>query len=213
VTPYINIAGVVIPLSDGLILDITRRYGRWKMNIVKSILKAIYGVIIILWLLSISFGLSSNLESAQSAVQASQLYNEATTTILGIIAGTLLLIFFEDKSTDDKSAEQTLQQAADLAFNSKHIADVLDRIEQRLDNSNAVIPKAGYEVEKTNSAVSSKLEQPLTSITDIRLCPKCDAPMIIRTSTKGENLGKLYYVCSNYPKCREILPVESQPPK
>lgn len=37
------------------------------------------------------------------------------------------------------------------------------------------------------------------------LCPKCGAPMILRTASKGENQGKQFYGCSNFPKCREII--------
>lgn len=37
------------------------------------------------------------------------------------------------------------------------------------------------------------------------LCPKCGAPMILRTASKGANQGKQFYGCSNFPKCRNIV--------
>ena len=37
------------------------------------------------------------------------------------------------------------------------------------------------------------------------LCPKCGAPMILRTASKGANQGKQFYGCSNFPKCRKIV--------
>lgn len=40
------------------------------------------------------------------------------------------------------------------------------------------------------------------------ICPKCNAPMILRTATKGERLGKKFWGCSNYPKCRNIVNVD-----
>lgn len=37
------------------------------------------------------------------------------------------------------------------------------------------------------------------------LCPRCGAPMILRTAKKGANAGKQFYGCSTYPKCRGIV--------
>lgn len=46
-----------------------------------------------------------------------------------------------------------------------------------------------------------KLQEKPSSI----LCPKCGAPMILRTASKGANQGKQFYGCSNFPKCRKII--------
>lgn len=40
------------------------------------------------------------------------------------------------------------------------------------------------------------------------MCPKCGAEMIKRVATKGTNVGKSFYGCSNFPKCRGILNIE-----
>jgi hypothetical protein len=37
------------------------------------------------------------------------------------------------------------------------------------------------------------------------LCPKCSAPMVLRKATKGQNAGKEFYGCPNYPQCKEII--------
>ena len=44
------------------------------------------------------------------------------------------------------------------------------------------------------------------------LCPKCNAPMILRTATKGANQGKQFYGCSNFPNCRAIVNIEKNSP-
>ena len=36
------------------------------------------------------------------------------------------------------------------------------------------------------------------------LCPKCGAPMVLRTASKGENVDKKFWGCSDFPKCRGI---------
>jgi predicted RNA-binding Zn-ribbon protein involved in translation (DUF1610 family) len=38
-------------------------------------------------------------------------------------------------------------------------------------------------------------------------CPKCGGAMIPRVATHGEHKGKQFYGCSNYPKCRGVLPL------
>lgn len=40
------------------------------------------------------------------------------------------------------------------------------------------------------------------------LCPKCGVPMVIRTARRGANAGQRFYGCPNYPRCRQVLPIE-----
>jgi hypothetical protein len=42
---------------------------------------------------------------------------------------------------------------------------------------------------------------------DVVKCPRCGAPMVKRKATKGENAGKEFFGCSNYPKCRGIVQI------
>ncbi len=42
----------------------------------------------------------------------------------------------------------------------------------------------------------------------VPLCPRCGAPMILRTATKGANAGKQFYGCAMFPKCRGIINIQ-----
>ncbi len=42
----------------------------------------------------------------------------------------------------------------------------------------------------------------------IEFCPKCGANMVIRTTKRGENAGKQFYGCFNYPNCRAMVEIE-----
>ncbi|MDD3394162.1 MAG: NERD domain-containing protein [Anaerotignum sp.] len=42
----------------------------------------------------------------------------------------------------------------------------------------------------------------------VKICPKCGAPMVLRTAQKGANKGEKFWGCSNYPKCIAIEKVE-----
>lgn len=39
-------------------------------------------------------------------------------------------------------------------------------------------------------------------------CPKCDTPMVLRIAKNGNQPGRKFYGCSNYPKCRMIIPFD-----
>jgi restriction system protein len=36
------------------------------------------------------------------------------------------------------------------------------------------------------------------------VCPQCGKPMVLRTGKRGTNLGKQFWGCSGFPKCRTI---------
>jgi len=177
------------------------------MKIVAILIKSLWAVIVIFWLWMISSGLTTNVATAQSAMQASQLYNEATTTILGIIAFTLILSFL-DTSTHD-TTEDIQKQVKYLAECTRYNNEILSRIEQLMRNSaapNTISPIMPGAVIQAPTPKPTQLEQPLTNISSTPPCPKGHGPMQLRTVTKGENQGKQFYACSNYPKCQEFLP-------
>ena len=179
------------------------------MKTATVVIKTIWGIIVFGWLVLISSELAANVSQAQSAMQASQLYNEATTTILGIIAFTLILNFVD--SSSDAYKKDIQQQVKYLAECAHYNSEILSRIEQQIKNSttsNTINPRAATEDEPINSTVSFKSDQPSSLSSNSQICPKCHAPMLVRTASKGEYKGKQFYVCSNFPKCEEILPVQ-----
>jgi restriction system protein len=52
------------------------------------------------------------------------------------------------------------------------------------------------------------LAHPMADTPSPPLCPKCGVPMVKRIATRGEHKGEPFYGCPNYPKCKEILPVQ-----
>lgn len=71
-----------------------------------------------------------------------------------------------------------------------------------------------YELREVAERIASVLSQAATSRavvvqgSDIPNYPTCDSPMILRTASTGPKKGSSFFGCSNYPKCREIVPVE-----
>ena len=65
---------------------------------------------------------------------------------------------------------------------------------------------AGVVPEKTQLvSVKPSFASPDTAVGP--LCPRCSSVMVRRTAKGGENAGKEFWGCSNFPKCREILTV------
>jgi len=42
------------------------------------------------------------------------------------------------------------------------------------------------------------------------ICPKCGVPMVLRTAKRGANRGKQFYGCPNYPRCREVVTLDTK---
>ena len=57
---------------------------------------------------------------------------------------------------------------------------------------------------KTNRDHVKNLESRLTNNFS-KTCPKCGNEMILRTTKSGENAGKQFWGCSQFPKCRSTL--------
>lgn len=49
---------------------------------------------------------------------------------------------------------------------------------------------------------SNKIDELIVIDDNNQTCPRCGASLVLRTARKGDNAGKQFYGCSNYPKCR-----------
>jgi len=59
---------------------------------------------------------------------------------------------------------------------------------------------------KTNCAHVKHVKNIITEKENIKnqACPKCGSSMVLREARKGQNIGKKFWGCSNFPKCRGI---------
>ncbi len=63
-----------------------------------------------------------------------------------------------------------------------------------------------------NSEVSD-LDDTHVEAEDLPLCPVCGKQMVKREAKKGKSIGKIFYGCSQFPKCRGVLEVDSVMPE
>ena len=70
-------------------------------------------------------------------------------------------------------------------------------------------PVASLNNESTLDGVDEKAPHNLQGNgIDLVLCPACSAVMLKRKAKSGDNAGKLFWICSTYPKCRGIRAIK-----
>lgn len=57
------------------------------------------------------------------------------------------------------------------------------------------------ETDQDNKSSEENMSQKL-------ICPKCGSELVLRTARNGANIGKNFYGCSGFPKCRYILNIK-----
>ena len=96
-----------------------------------------------------------------------------------------------DRQDRDEFVDQVFKAAglpllhvrAAASYSPQHIADLV-----RQAISGRGIP---------DKAVANQADTPT--------CPKCGTPMVLRTAKKGDQNGREFWGCMNYPKCRETV--------
>lgn len=77
---------------------------------------------------------------------------------------------------------------------------------------NVIDVKASVEVLSNESALDIADEKPINNLKDngidLVLCPECSAVMLKRKAKNGEDAGKLFWLCSTYPKCRGMQAIK-----
>ena len=120
---------------------------------------------------------------------------------------------------DDKSHKQKKRQDRDAfldaamnaagvpiihfpARKSYSIQDVRDKMSAHFGEPEAA------EGANVDVAVNPETDMlPSESDSDAPLCTKCGGDMVLRKAARGKNAGNEFWGCSNYPKCKTLLPV------
>jgi len=60
---------------------------------------------------------------------------------------------------------------------------------------------------KSNSEQPSHEKQINVEKERLNLCPECGKEMLMRETTKGENKGHVFWACSEFPRCKGMVPI------
>ncbi|SEP68573.1 Topoisomerase DNA binding C4 zinc finger [Lachnospiraceae bacterium RM5] len=116
-----------------------------------------------------------------------------------IIRADQLVQFIKDMDASDDLFNWTLPEVENFAkyFLGKNISDRSDYVQKYREMVRNVELEKNSETKKTEFSAKELSEKSRE-----KLCPKCGKPLKIRTATKGAYVGKQFYGCSSFPKCR-----------
>ncbi len=111
---------------------------------------------------------------------------------------------------DDKSHQRDDRQARDAFVENVFRAAALPLVRVPARKTYSVTELTGllqpYLTNLAASMPASTASQRLTGPT----CPKCGGAMVLRTAKSGENAGQKFWGCSNFPKCRGVMPYHGE---
>lgn len=110
-------------------------------------------------------------------------------------------------------ADQLIARIKELDSEITNNIDSIDEINKLahfyLEKSIANKSDYAKKYEDMLSAITTKDEEKnITKDNLIKTCPRCGAELILRTAQKGNNIGKQFYGCKSFPKCRYVENVE-----
>jgi Protein of unknown function (DUF2726)/Topoisomerase DNA binding C4 zinc finger len=105
-----------------------------------------------------------------------------------------------------------LHVPAQLSYNTNELGVMFKEVLQKKNkpaNAEAqnATPVQPAELRSEPTETKAAIEAVATE-TKAPFCPKCGTPMVLRTAKNGAQVGRKFYGCANYPKCRVILPFE-----
>ena len=112
---------------------------------------------------------------------------------------------------DDSSHKRADRQKRDVFVNDVFRVANLPLLRfpvQRSYTSDEITSKIAPLFKKDNRNVTKSTQEKIEIASSAPICPKCDIPMVLRTVKKGQHIGKQFYGCRNFPKCRENQPLQ-----
>ena len=112
-----------------------------------------------------------------------------------VIRGDQLVNYLKSLKSDFGTSLKSMREAGEkiLSMNKENRTDYYKKFDELAAS------------EKTSS--TDKSIQPNES-RDNTICPRCGGNLVLRTATKGCNVGNHFYGCSNFPKCKYILNIK-----
>ncbi len=123
---------------------------------------------------------------------------------------TIKAINREEGPGHEKTFKSTLRQSAE-GFLSRHKENPVDYTAKYRELAKAASEQNGQRAKPAGSApTNGSAANATTSETQAApqiMCPKCGAPMVLRTARQGPRAGKQFYGCSRFPACHGIVNV------
>ena len=114
--------------------------------------------------------------------------------------------------TTGKFTEEAIEWAHDKdidLIDGDELVKIVQRTKSNLSNIENLQISSSEETGSTTPASAPSDHMPCPKEGDNPpLCPQCGVPMKLRLARQGQHQGKRFYGCPNFPKCREVIPID-----
>ena len=113
-----------------------------------------------------------------------------------------------DDSSHNQSKRIERDEFVDALFETAGLPLVRVPVRQAYYGQELVeLIKTGLKQNKSQPETTGAVKQVSSPSNEPPICPKCGSRMVLRTARRGPNAGQQFYGCSNYPKCRGVIPI------
>ena len=114
------------------------------------------------------------------------------------------------RANEEEKNSQVIKQEKPTIVSQYSIADEIKKLADLHSSGFLTLEEFQQQKAKLLDIVDiPKPKEPAQIKPDTKICSKCNIPMQVKIVTKGEQQGKQFYVCSNYPTCREVYKFET----
>ena len=108
---------------------------------------------------------------------------------------------------DDRSHQKTARKQRDTFIDQAFTAAQVPLLR--------IPAKQSYPIEEVSRLLSEnfglilkgEISEPPINETIDPVCPQCGEEMVKRKANKGQHAGKMFWACSTFPKCRQVVPI------
>jgi hypothetical protein len=113
-----------------------------------------------------------------------------------------------DDSSHTQSKRIERDEFVDALFETAGLPLVRVPVRQAYSSQELIeLIKAALQQNKSQPESQGPEKQLSSPSNEPPVCPKCGSSMVMRTAQRGSNAGQQFYGCTNYPKCRGVIPI------
>jgi predicted RNA-binding Zn-ribbon protein involved in translation (DUF1610 family) len=114
-----------------------------------------------------------------------------------------LVVIELDDSSHQRAAARERDEFKDAAFAAAGLPFVRIAVKRNYDAAEVASTVMPY----LEVAAAGAIPFASVATSSQPTCPKCGVAMVQRTATRGQQAGKPFFGCQNFPKCREVATV------
>jgi len=116
-------------------------------------------------------------------------------SLVVFVGGSTFKSEIPENVTYGKGYIRYIKSKAQVVLTESEVKEITSKIE-----SGRLMPSF-----KTNREHAKHVKNIVAGKVDSKACPKCGSPMVLRAAKQGQAIGKKFWGCSSFPKCRAVI--------